>query len=453
MRRWERCWKAADNQVTAKQVMRYRSTAGKAPLTSLRGAVLRGLAPDGGLYMPAEIARHTVEELEEFRRLPFTEVCFRLVRPFATPDVPEEVLWQIVAEAINFPVKLVSLSPALHILELFHGPTLAFKDFGARFLARLMGYFVRGEARPLTVLVATSGDTGSAVAHGFLGVPNIRVVILYPSKRISEAQEKQFTTLGQNITALEVCGTFDDCQRLVKQAFADEQLQERSFLTSANSINVGRLLPQMFYHVAAYRQLPVASIPLIVAVPSGNFGNLTAGLFAKRVGVPIARFIAATNANDVFPQYLTNGEYCPRPAIATYSNAMDVGDPNNFPRLLDLCRKRIANVRKEIWGHGASDEETLHEMHAVWDRYRYVADPHTAVGIDAWEAYRKEHPEPSQGLVLATAHPAKFADVVQKAIGQAPPLPERLARHLQQPKLSITMSREYAAFKQFLLGH
>ncbi|MGC2389382.1 MAG: threonine synthase, partial [Candidatus Acidiferrum sp.] len=260
--------------------MRYRSTGRKAALTSLRGAVLRGLAPDGGLYMPAEIARRLPQELEEFRRLPFTEVCFRVVRPFATPDVPEEVLWQIVAEAINFPVKLVSLSPGLHILELFHGPTLAFKDFGARFMARLMGYFVRGETRLLTVLVATSGDTGSAVAHGFLGVPGIRVVILYPSKRISEAQEKQFTTLGENITALEVAGSFDDCQRLVKQAFSDVELNKRAFLTSANSINIGRLLPQMFYHVEAYRQLPVASVPLIVSVPSGNFGNLTAGLFA-----------------------------------------------------------------------------------------------------------------------------------------------------------------------------
>jgi len=226
--------------------------------------VLRGLAPDGGLYMPVEIARHSPEELEEFRRLPFTEVCFRVAKPFAAPDVPEEVLWQVVSEAINFPINLVSLSPGLHILELFHGPTLAFKDFGARFMARLMGYFVRGETRPLTVLVATSGDTGSAVAHGFLGVPGIRVVILYPSKRISEAQEKQFTTLGENITALEVDGTFDDCQRLVKQAFSDAELNKRAFLTSANSINIGRLLPQMFYHVAAYRQLPVASVPLIV---------------------------------------------------------------------------------------------------------------------------------------------------------------------------------------------
>jgi threonine synthase len=433
--------------------VRYRSTGGKAPLTSLRGAVLRGLAPDGGLYMPAEIARRSPEELEEFRRLPFTEVCFRVVRPFATPDVPEEVLWQIVAEAINFPVKLVSLTPALHILELFHGPTLAFKDFGARFMARLMGYFVRGEKRQLTVLVATSGDTGSAVAHGFLRVPGIRVVILYPSKRISEAQEKQFTTLGENITALEVAGTFDDCQRLVKQAFGDEELNQKSFLTSANSINIARLLPQMFYHVAAYRQLPVASVPLVVSVPSGNFGNLTAGIFAKRIGLPVSRFIAATNANDAIPQYLHTGKYEPHQAVATYSNAMDVGNPNNFPRLLDLCRNRLENVQREIWGHSASDEDTLKTMHLVWDRYRYICDPHTAVGILAWDAYRKEHADPSQGLVLATAHPAKFAEVVQKAIGVAPPLPSRLAEYLDRPKLSLPMSSKYDDFKQFLLGH
>src|ERR1700730_16383971 len=388
--------------------MRYRSTSREAPLTSLRGAVLRGLAPDGGLYMPVEIARHSQEELEEFRGLPVTEVCFRVARPFATPDVPEEVLWQVVSEAINFPVNLVSLSPGLHILELFHGPTLAFKDFGARFMARLMGYFVRAETRPLTVLVATSGDTGSAVAHGFLRVPGIRVVILYPSKRISEAQEKRVTTLGEHITALEVSGTFDDCQRLVKQAFADEALNQRAFLTSANSINVGRLLPQMFYHVAAYRQLPVASVPLIVSVPSGNFGNLTAGLFAKRIGLPVAKFIAATNANDAVPEYLLSGEYHPRMAQATYSNAMDVGNPNNFPRILDLCRNRLEGVQKEVWGHGATDDETLAAMKSLHERFNYMADPHTAVGVLGWEAYKHEHTEPSQGLVLATAHAAKF---------------------------------------------
>ena len=432
--------------------MRYRSTSRKAPLTSLRGAVLRGLAPDGGLYMPVEIARHSPEELEEFRKLPFTEVCFRVVKPFATPDVPEEVLWQIVSEAINFPVKLVSLSPGLHILELFHGPTLAFKDFGARFMARLMGYFVRGESRPLTVLVATSGDTGSAVAHGFLGVPGIRVVILYPSKRISEAQEKQFTTLGENITALEVAGTFDDCQRLVKQAFSDVELNKTAFLTSANSINIGRLLPQMFYHVAAYRQLPVASVPLIVSVPSGNFGNLTAGIFAKRIGLPVSKFIASTNVNDVVPQYLRSGRFCPRPATATYSNAMDVGNPNNFPRLLDLCRGRLEYLQKEIWGRAATDQETLCEMKAVHERFGYLPDPHTAVGVFCWEAYKLEHAEPAQGLVLATAHPAKFAEVVKKAIGIAPPLPERLAGYLKREKLSLPMSSSYEDFKQFLIS-
>jgi threonine synthase len=403
--------------------------------------------------MPVEIARHSPEELEEFRRLPFTEVCFRIAKPFATPDVPEEVLWQVVSEAINFPVNLISLSPGLHILELFHGPTLAFKDFGARFMARLMGYFVRGETRPLTVLVATSGDTGSAVAHGFLGVPGIRVVILYPSKRISEAQEKQFTTLGENITSLEVAGTFDDCQRLVKQAFCDAELNKRAFLTSANSINIGRLLPQMFYHVAAYRQLPVASVPLIVSVPSGNFGNLTAGIFAKRIGLPVARFVASTNANDAVPQYLRSGKFHPRPATPTYSNAMDVGNPNNFPRLLDLCRNRVEYVQKEIWGHRATDEETLREMKAIHDRFGYIADPHTAVGILGWEAYKLEHAEPAQGLVLATAHPAKFADVVMKAIGIAPPLPDRLAAYLKRDKLSLPMSSIYDEFKQFLIAH
>ena len=422
-------------------------------MTSLRGAVLRGLAPDGGLYMPVEIARHSAEELEEFRKLPFTEVCFRVVKPFATPDVPEEVLWQIVSEAINFPVKLVSLSPGLHILELFHGPTLAFKDFGARFMARLMGYFVRGESRPLTVLVATSGDTGSAVAHGFLGVPGIRVVILYPSKRISEAQEKQFTTLGENITALEVAGTFDDCQRLVKQAFSDAELNKTAFLTSANSINVGRLLPQMFYHLAAYRQLPVASVPLIVSVPSGNFGNLTAGILAKRIGLPVAKFIASTNINDVVPQYLRSGWFCPRPATATYSNAMDVGHPSNFPRLLDLCRGRLEYVQKEIWGHAATDQETLCEMKTVHERFGYIPDPHTAVGVFCWEAYKMEHAGPAQGLVLATAHPAKFADVVEKATGSASPLPDRLAAYLLREKLSLPMSSTYDDFKQFLLAH
>src|SRR5438046_152650 len=402
--------------------------------------------------MPAEIARHSAEELEEFRKLPFTEVCFRVVKPFATPDVPEELLWQLLYESINLAIHLYSHSTGFHFMDLFHESTLAIKYFGARFMARLMAYFVRGETRPLTVLVATSGDTGSAVAHGFLNVPGIRVVIPYPSKRISEAQEKQFTTLGENITALEVGGTFDDCQRLVKQAFSDVELNKRAFLTSANSINIGRLLPQMFYHVAAYRQLPVASVPLIVSVPSGNFGNLTAGIFAKRIGLPVAKYVASTNANDVVPEYLRTGEFHPRAAKATYSNAMDVGNPNNFPRLLDLCRNRLEYVQKEIWGHGVTDEETLREMKAIHDRFGYIADPHTAVGVLGWEAYKLEHAEPAQGLVLATAHPAKFADVVKKAIGTAPPLPDRLAAYLKREKLSLPISSDHENLMQFLLA-
>jgi threonine synthase len=433
--------------------VRYRSTSDQSPLTSLRTAVLRGIAPDGGLYMPVEIMRHSPQELDEFRRLPFSEVCFRVVLPFAGSEVPKEDLWQIVSEAVNFPIKLVSLSPGLHILELFHGPTLAFKDFGARFMARLMGYFVKQESKRLTVLVATSGDTGSAVAHGFLGVPGIRVVILYPSGRISEAQEKQFTTLGENITALEVAGTFDDCQRLAKQAFADQELRAHISLTSANSINIARLLPQMFYHVAAYRMLPVTSTPLIVSVPSGNFGNLTAGIFAKRIGLPVARYVASTNVNDVVPEYLRTGEFHPREAVQTFSNAMDVGNPNNFPRLLSLCRNRLEYVQREIWGHGFTDEETLRTMRQIHERFHYLADPHTAVGILGWEAYHKEHPEPSQGLVLATAHPAKFADIVARATGTNPQLPDRLAAYLQRPKLSIPLSAAFADFKAFLLEH
>ena len=301
-------------------------------------------------------------------------------------------------EAINFPVKLVSLSPGLHILELFHGPTLAFKDFGARFMARLMGYFVRGETRPLTVLVATSGDTGSAVAHGFLGVPGIRVVILYPSKRISEAQEKQFTTLGENITALEVAGTFDDCQRLVKQAFSDVELNKRAFLTSANSINIGRLLPQMFYHVAAYRQLPVASVPLIVSVPSGNFGNLTAGIFAKRIGLPVTSSWPRQMRTMSCRNICASGEFRPRPATAdNIRTPWTSATRTIFRGLLDLCRGRIGIRATRNLGPRRDGRETLQAMKSLYERFGYIADPHTAVGVLGWEAYKREHSEPAQG--------------------------------------------------------
>jgi len=431
--------------------MKYRSTGGRALLTTLREAVLRGLAPDGGLYTPNEFPRFSPKQVEALRSLPLAEIYFRALKPFVAPDLPEGVLRQIITDAFNFPAKIVSLGPGMHLLELFHGPTLAFKDFGARFLARLMGYFVRGESRQLTVLAATSGDTGSAVAHGFLGVPGIRVVILYPSGRVSEAQEKQFATLGENITALEVAGTFDDCQRVVKQAFADGKLCHSVRLTSANSINIGRLLPQMLYYAAAYCQLP-ATPPLVISVPSGNFGNLTAGVFAKRIGIPIATFVAATNANDVVPKFLASGEFHAQPAQQTYSNAMDVGNPSNLARLLDLCHGSVAALRDELCAYSASDEETLRAIRSAWEQYNYLVDPHTAVGLLGWGAYRREHTGPAQGMVLATAHPAKFADVVQTATGQAPPLPERLGAYLKRPKLAVPISSSYEDFKSFLLG-
>jgi len=313
-----------------------------------------------------------------------------------------------------------------------------------------MGYFVRAESQHLMVLVATSGDTGSAVAHGFLGVPGIRVVILYPSRRVSEAQEKQFTTLGQNITALEVAGTFDDCQRLVKQAFSDAGLNKEAQLTSANSINIGRLLPQMLYYITAFGQLPDA--PLVVSVPSGNFGNLTAGLFAKRIGIPIVKFVAATNANDVVPRLLATGEFQARPAQRTYSNAMDVGNPSNLARLLDLCERNVATLRCEISAYSASDEQTLREMRSTQERYGYLLDPHSAVGLLGWRAYQREHTGPTRGVVLATAHPAKFAEVVEKAVGQSPLLPERLTKYLERTKLSVPISADYDHFKSFLLS-
>jgi threonine synthase len=429
--------------------MRYRSTGGNAESVSLREAVLSGLAPDGGLYMPALIAPYPPPQLKEFRTLPVEETSVRVLEPFVTPDVSRETLREITAEAFNFPASLVQLWSDLHVLELFHGPTLAFKDFGARFMARLMGHFVRGERRELTVLVATSGDTGSAVAQGFLGVPGIRVVILYPSGRVSQAQEKQFATLGQNITALEIAGSFDDCQRLVKQAFSDPSLRQSLALTSANSINIARLLPQMLYYVQAFCQL--GDRPLVVSVPSGNFGNLTAGLLAKRAGIPIARLVAATNANDVVPKFLASGVFEPRPAKQTCSNAMDVGNPSNLARLLDLCQGSVVRLRSEIFACSMDDQQTLGAMRSARERYHYLLDPHTAVGVLGWQAYKREHPEPVEGLVLGTAHPAKFADIVQKAIGEAPPLPERLAQYLVRSKLSVPMNSSYDDFKSFLL--
>lgn len=432
--------------------MRYRSTLHRSPEVSLRDAVLRGSAPDGGLYMPVEIPRLESDYLKHLPSLTFHEIAQDVAELFCGDEVPAQVLMNIVTEAFNFPVPLISLNERLHILELFHGPTLAFKDFGARFMARLMAYFVAESGKELTVIVATSGDTGSAVAQAFLGVSGIHVVILYPAGRVSSAQEKQLTTLGENITALEVSGSFDDCQRLAKQALVDPVLTEKLTVTSANSINIARLIPQSFYYFAAVAQLDTPETPLVFSVPSGNFGNLTGGLLAKRIGLKVAQFIAATNANDVVPEFLRSGKLIPRASQHTLSNAMDVGNPSNFARIVDLYGNDLQAIRRDMWGCSFSDEETLRVMHDVEHDYGYVLDPHTAVGVLGWESYAKQNPPAAQGVVLATAHPAKFAETVARAVGARPEMPERLAAFLDRPKKSISFPNRFPELQEFLLS-
>ena len=432
--------------------MKYRSTLHRSPEVSLRDAVLRGSAPDGGLYMPVEMPHLKSDFQKQLPSLTFPEIAREVGSLFTGGEVPPHTLMRIVTEAFNFPVPLVALGEHLHILELFHGPTLAFKDFGARFMARLMGFFVQESGKQLTVIVATSGDTGSAVAHAFLGVSGIRVVILYPAGRVSDAQEKQLTTLGQNITALEVSGSFDDCQRLAKQALVDPVLAEKLTITSANSINIARLIPQSFYYFAAVAQLgPTDSLP-VFAVPSGNFGNLTGGLLAKRMGLSVGQFIAATNANDVVPEFLRSGKMIPRASRHTISNAMDVGNPSNFARIVDLYDNDLQAIRHDIWGCSFSDEDTLRLMHDVHERHGYVLDPHTAVGVLGWQSFAKQAHLPSSGIVLATAHPAKFAETVVRATGLRPEMPERLMAFLDRPKKSIPFPNRFPELQEFLLS-
>jgi threonine synthase len=390
--------------------------------------------------------------LQQLPSLTFQEIAQEVAALFVADEIPESILRTIIAEAFDFPVPLVTLDERLHVLELFHGPTLAFKDFGARFMARLMGYFVAESGHELTVIVATSGDTGSAVAQAFLGVSGIRVVILYPAGRVSDAQEKQLTTLGQNITALEVSGSFDDCQRLAKQALVDPEVTGRITLTSANSINIARLIPQSFYYFAAVAQLgPSGTLP-VFSVPSGNFGNLTGGLLAKRIGLGVGQFIAATNANDVVPEFLRSGKLIPRASRHTISNAMDVGNPSNFARIVDLYDNDLQAIRRDIWGCSFSDEETLRAMHDVEQRHGYLLDPHAAVGVLGLECYVKQSHPQARGIVLATAHPAKFADTVARATGVQPEMPQRLAAFLDRPKKSIPFPNRFADLQEFLLA-
>ncbi len=415
--------------------MRFVSTSGKAPPADLQTALLSGLAPDGGLYLPDLLRPIPPERLADLRGAPFPRVALSVARHLLEDALTEQQLQRVIDEALDFPIPLVPLDGRVHALELFHGPTCAFKDVGARFMARLMALYHGGAAEPLTILVATSGDTGSAVAHAFFRVPNTRVFVLYPEGKVSPLQERQFTTLGGNITALAVAGTFDDCQRLVKEAFADRDLRRRR-LTSANSINIGRLLPQIFYYFHAWAQLRERPAELIVSVPSGNFGNLTAGLMAKRLGLPVTRFVAATNVNDVVPQYLTTGAFQPRPSVTTLSNAMDVGNPSNFARMLALYGGDVGRMRMDVEACTLTDDQTRAVIARTFKDHGYVLDPHSAVAASGLGMGLVHRPA-ATGVFLATAHPGKFAEIVEPVIGRRVDLPPRLALCLaREPRIT-----------------
>jgi threonine synthase len=431
--------------------MKYYSTNQKSPLADLHEAVVRGLAPDKGLYMPEVIKPLPASFFEEIEHLSFQEIAYRVADAFFGEDIPAETLKAIVYDTLSFDVPAVKVKENIYSLELFHGPTLAFKDVGARFMARLLGYFIKQEgAKQVNVLVATSGDTGSAVANGFLGVEGIHVYVLYPKGKVSEIQEKQFTTLGQNITALEVDGVFDDCQALVKSAFMDAELNAHMKLTSANSINVARFLPQAFYYFYAYAQLKKQGKAdnLVVCVPSGNFGNITAGLFGQRMGLPVKRFIAANNKNDIFYQYLKTGVYTPKPSIATIANAMDVGDPSNFARILDLYKGDYAAIKANISGTTYSDGEIRETVRAIYQETGYLLDPHGACGCRALSEGLQAG---EVGVFLETAHPAKFRDTVEGIIQAPVAIPEKLQAFMKGTKQSVEMSKEFSAFKAYLM--
>ena len=433
--------------------MKYYSTNKQSQSVSLQEAVVKGLASDRGLFMPEAIKALPSSFYDHIEDLSFQEIAYRVADAFFGEDIPADTLKDIVYDTLNFDVPLVKVEENIYSLELFHGPTLAFKDVGGRFMARLLSYFIRKEGqKDVNVLVATSGDTGSAVANGFLGVEGIHVYVLYPKGKVSEIQEKQFTTLGQNITALEVDGTFDDCQALVKSAFMDKELNDHLLLTSANSINVARFLPQAFYYFYAYAQLKkmgqADNKKVVVCVPSGNFGNITAGLFGKQMGLPVSRFIAANNKNDIFYQYLQTGKYNPRPSVATIANAMDVGDPSNFARVLDLYQESHEAICRDISGTTYTDEQIRETVKTTYQQTGYLLDPHGACGFRALKEGLKEG---EVGIFLETAHPAKFLETVEDIIADKVTIPAKLQEFMKGEKQSLPLSKEFAVFKAYLL--
>ncbi len=438
--------------------MKYYSTNGKAPIADLQKAVVKGLAEDRGLYMPERINKLPKEFFDNIEKMSFQEIAYAVASAFFGEDVDPDALHDIVFDTLSFDCPVVKVKESIYTLELFHGPTLAFKDVGARFMARLLGYFTRDYrnsresrgSREINVLVATSGDTGSAVANGFLGVEGIHVYVLYPKGKVSPIQECQFTTLGKNITAIEVDGVFDDCQALVKNAFMDAELNQHMKLTSANSINVARFLPQAFYYFNAYARMKEQGKAdnLVMCVPSGNFGNICAALFGHEMGLPIKRFIAANNANDIFYKYLQTGKYEPKPSKQTLANAMDGGDPSNFARIYDLYGKSHQRITSLISGSTYTDEQIRQTIRACYEETKYILDPHGACGYQALADGLKDG---EIGVFCETAHPAKFKEKVDEILGIDVEIPERLANFMKGQKQSVPMSKEFADFKQYLM--
>lgn len=429
--------------------MNFYSLNNKAQSVSFKEAVIQGIAPDRGLYFPESITPLPDSFFEGIEALSHQEIAFRAIHQFVKDEIPDDILKDILKDVLDFDFPVVEIEENVATLELFHGPTMAFKDVGARFMARCLGYFSEKKDTNVTVLVATSGDTGGAVANGFLGVNGVKVVILYPSGKVSDIQEKQLTTLGQNITALEVKGTFDDCQEMVKTAFLDRELLDHMKLTSANSINVARWLPQMFYFLFAYKQTKAIGRDIVFSVPSGNFGNICAGLVAQRLGMPVKHFVAATNVNDVVPRYMQTGKYTPKASTSTVSNAMDVGDPSNFIRIRHLFQDDFETLAKTLSSYSFTDAETKAAMLKIFKNDGYTPDPHGAVGYLGLKKYQESHLE-TYGIFLETAHPVKFLDVVEEVIGESPEIPMQIQKVMDKEKKSVLIAT-YGELKSYLL--
>ncbi|ASK30556.1 threonine synthase [Chryseobacterium sp. T16E-39] len=432
--------------------MNYYNLKDKKEVVDFKTASIKGQGNQKGLFFPEIIPAFDEDFIQNLNRFSDEEIAFRCMKDFVDNEISDEDLQQIVSETISFEIPLKKITDTISVLELFHGPTLAFKDIGARFMSRCLSYFLKDENKKVTVLVATSGDTGGAVAHGFYKVPGIEVIILYPKNRVSPVQEKQLTALGENITALEVDGSFDDCQNLVKHAFSDTEINIHLFLTSANSINIARWLPQQIYYLLALKQWQkTENGNPVICVPSGNFGNICAGLLAYFRGLPADHFIAACNANDVVPHYLKTQILEPKETVATLSNAMDVGNPSNFVRILELFHHQSENLHHFVSGYSINDEDTLGTVRKVYEQYNYLLEPHGAVAYSSLETYLKEHPE-KKGFILETAHPVKFPDAVEKAIGGKIKIPESLADLMKEEKKTIEINSDFEELKRFLLN-